>query len=77
MANTEAQKVKDVLENDSLADLIGMLVDPCEGCEAQHCSGKGRSCGYYEDDVTGVKIGPAQARKELLRRKKIIDNALK
>jgi hypothetical protein len=76
MANTEAEKVKAVLRRDSLEDLIGMLADPCEDCEAQHCPRNRATCGYYEDDVTGVKIGPAQARKELLRRKKIIDNAL-
>lgn len=67
-------KIMELLKKDSLADVIALLEDPCDGCE-EDCTGRrSRTCGYYEQD--GLQIGPAHARRELLRRQGIIKRAL-
>ena len=68
---SDNQRIAQILRKDSIADLVGMLVSPCEGCDTESCPS---DCGYYEQE--GLHIGPAHARKELQRRKDIIDRAL-
>ena len=71
---SDNQKIASLLRKDSLEDLIALLTDPCDDCES-NCMGRKLSCGYYEQE--GLQIGPAHARAELLRRKQIIERALK
>lgn len=69
-------KIAALLKKDSLENVIALLTDPCEGCEVdQSRRSCPKGCGYYEQD--GLQIGPAHARKELSRRKLLIEEALK
>ena len=75
---TDQEKIMALLRKDKLEDLVALIQDPCDGCNCEGCGNYGgriRDCGYYEQD--GLQIGPAHARKELLRRKEIIEIALK
>jgi hypothetical protein len=73
---SDQEKIMALLRKDSLENVIALLQDPCEGCERDwNVFSCPKDCGYYEQD--GLKIGPAHARKELLRRKKLIERALK
>ena len=72
---TETEKIKKMLRGMSSSDLIACTTDPCDGCEAELCTGT-NSCGFYEDDETGLRFGPAQVKAELQRRKGLSESSL-
>lgn len=67
------EKIAALLRKDSLEDLISTLHDVCDGCESDLPSCPA-DCGYLEQE--GLKIYPRHAKKELMRRKLIIQKAL-
>lgn len=72
---SDYNKIMEILRKEPLENIIALTIDPCEGCEGEGCNGlRNVACGYYEQD--GLHIGPAHARKELLRRQGIIKRAL-